>query len=420
MESTKDIVFGGHSMVAEDGRLLVESSRFNFNAQITYADVDPRRMQHERRRNKTFGGQEREVDQNAVVVHELSIESPVTETLNKISRTPFVPTDAASRDRLSQEIIQIQAAALARRLLSAKSETMLIGLSGGSDSTLALLVMVEAAKILGWSNDKIIAVTMPGFGTTKRTKSSAEKLGKRLGVTFKTIPITKQTTQMFKDIEHEPWKTDITYENSQARQRTTTLFNLGNKYKGLVIGTGDLSEMCLGWCTYNGDQQSSYAVNIGVPKTLVQHLIGWWSKKKARGPVKEVLETILATKISPELLPPSAKGQILQGSEDKLGPYLFQDFVIYYFLRYGFSADKIFFYAQSAFQGFYTDKQMLEWMTVFFERFPSSQFKRDNIPDGPKVGSVSISPRGDLRLPTEADCSLMLTTVAQLQRMLRR
>jgi len=414
MESTKDIAFGGHSIIAEDGQLLAQSTRFNFNAQITYADVDPRKNQHERRRNKTFGEQEREVDHSSVIVHEISVESPVTETINQISRTPFVPADKATRDRLSQEIIQIRAAALARRLLSAKSSTMIIGLSGGSDSTAALIVMLEAAKILGWSNDKIIAVTMPGLGTTKKTKSSAEKLARSLGLTFMDAPIVKRVNQMFKDLNHDPKVTDITYENSQARDRTTFLMNLGNKHNGLVIGTGDLSEMCLGWCTYNGDQQSGYGVNVGVPKTLILHLIDWWAKKKAPPAAKPVLKTILATKISPELLPPSAKGEIVQSSEEKLGPYLFHDFIIYYFLRYGFSAHKIFFYAQRAFGGFYTDEQMLNWMKIFFERFPIAQFKRDNIPGGTKVGSVSISPRGDLRLPSEADCSLMLTEINRL------
>ncbi len=412
-ESSKDLVFGGHSLIYEAGSKLAEGERFKLDGQTTYADIDVQKLIHERQRNTTFANQE------PLERYKRVIEIPVLQTLPKLGRkyakSPFVPTEKADLDARSDEIIQIQATGLARRLQAAKSKTMVIGVSGGLDSTLALLVANEAAKMLGWSPKQIIGITLPGFGTTTGTKSSAIDLMNDMGITSREIGITAAVTQHFKDIGHDPSVHDTTYENAQARERTQILFDIANKEGGIVVGTGDLSELCIGWCTFNGDHMSNYGVNASVPKTLVKYLVKHYADRKAAEGLRKTLIKILETEISPELLPPSADGKIQQATEDLIGPYELHDFFIYYYLRDGFPVEKIYHIAVDTFQGVYTPEVIKKWLRVFVQRYYSSQFKRTTIPAGPKVGSVSISPRGDLRMPDEASCDYLLLRIDALK-----
>ncbi|MES2200047.1 MAG: NAD(+) synthase [Chlamydiota bacterium] len=412
MESTKDLVFGGHLMIFENGSKLSEGERFKLQGEKISADIDVQKLLHERQRNMTFGNQDSlEKD---FIFHAIPQIRSLPKLERTYSKTPFVPSNSAELGARSQEIITIQATGLARRLLAAKVKTMVIGISGGLDSTLALLVAKEAADLLSWDYSRIIGVTMPGFGTTKGTKSSALTLMKNLGISVKEISIVDAVSQHFKDIDQDPNKYDITYENSQARERTQILFDLANKENAIVVGTGDLSELCLGWCTYNGDHMSMYGVNSSIPKTLVKHLIEWVAFESEDLELKTVLQEILATEISPELIPPDLNGDIHQITEDIVGPYRLHDFFIYHYLRNGFTIEKIFSLATQSFADEYSPPVVKKWLRVFIQRFYQQQFKRTTLPAGPKVGSVSISPRGDLRMPDEVGCEALLAIVDKL------
>jgi NAD+ synthase (glutamine-hydrolysing) len=400
-ESTKDIVFGGHTLIAENGSLLAEGPRFELAGAWCVTDVDVDRLATERARNITWST----TDEPAGIVDVLG--EPVEAVLPKLERlvvrNPFVPNEAATRDDRAREIMAIQSTGLARRLVAANSNRAVIGVSGGLDSTLALLVCVEATRKLGWEPTSILGITMPGFGTTKRTRTAADELMERLGIEARTISITKATTQHFIDIGHDPSDHSVTYENAQARERTQILFDVANQCGGIVIGTGDLSELALGWCTYNADHMANYGVNAGVPKTLVRHLVGWYADSVADVATGKILRSILATPVSPELLPPDAAGNIVQETEDVLGPYELHDFFLWHFLRNGSRPQKIRALAVHAFHGTYDSSTVDRWLRVFLTRFHRQQFKRTTLPPAPKVGSVSVSPRGDLRMPDEVD-----------------
>lgn len=394
-ESTTDLVFSGHNLICENGSLLAESKRFKNG--IIYADVDLQKMEGERTRSNTYAGN------NNMSFVEFDIGIKELKLNRKFNKTPFVPQSKINLDERCEEIITIQATGLATRLNHTKAKTVVIGLSGGLDSTLALIVAVHAFDMLGLDRKNIIAVTMPCFGTTKRTKSNAEILAESYGVSFKDINISKAVTQHFEDIGQDSTVLDVTYENGQARERTQVLMDIANMTGGFVIGTGDLSELALGWATYNGDHMSMYAVNASIPKTLVRHLTAF-EAERSEPKLKSVLLDILATPVSPELLPPK-DGEIAQKTEDLVGPYELHDFYLYYFLRLGFTPDKIFRLAKIAFEGEYDDETIKKWLTVFLRRFFAQQFKRSCLPDAPKVGTVTLSPRGDWRMPSDASSS---------------
>lgn len=391
-ESTTDMVFSGHNIICENGSMLAESKRFTTG--IIYADVDLQKMESERLRSNTYVGN------NNLPFVEFDIDIKELNLNRKFSKTPFVPQSKINLDERCEEILTIQATGLATRLNHTHAKTAVIGLSGGLDSTLALIVAVHAFDMLGLDRKNIIAVTMPCFGTTKRTKSNAEILAESYGVSFKDIDISKAVTQHFEDIGQDINTLDVTFENGQARERTQVLMDIANKTGGFVIGTGDLSELALGWATYNGDHMSMYAVNASIPKTLVRHLTAF-EAEHSEGKLKEVLLDILATPVSPELLPPK-DGEISQKTEDLVGPYELHDFYLYYFVRLGFTPNKIFRLAKLAFDGEYDDATIEKWLKTFIRRFFAQQFKRSCLPDGPKVGTVTLSPRGDWRMPSDA------------------
>ncbi len=411
-ESSSDLVFDGHSLICENGRLLAESERFRFDTQLILADVDLMRLSHERRLNTTFGdaGQMIEVRR---VPFRLPRSQFVGGLRAPVSRAPFVPADRAERAAHCRDIFDIQSTGLARRLLHTHLRKVTIGVSGGLDSTLALLVAARAFDALQLPRDGIIAITMPGFGTTDRTHRNAHQLMRVLGVTARDIPIRDAVMQHFADINHDPNQHDVTYENAQARERTQILMDVANQVNGLVVGTGDLSELALGWATFNGDHMSMYHVNAGVPKTLVRYLIEWCADEIFHGEASAVLRDILDTPITPELLP-LKNGTLQQKTEETIGPYLLHDFFLYYHMRYGFPPAKVFFLAQIAFEGLYDAATILKWLDVFYARFFSQQFKRNAMPDGPKVGSVALSPRGDWRMPSDAQATLWRAQVAAL------
>ena len=391
-ESTQDLVFSGHNLICENGSILAESKRFDTG--IIYADVDLQKMENERAKANTFVG---EYNFERVCFH-----LPVKDlTLHRhFSKTPFVPSSKTHLDERCEEILTIQATGLATRIQHTNVKTVVIGLSGGLDSTLALIVAVHAMDMLKRDRKDIIAVTMPCFGTTKRTKSNAEILAESYGVSFKDINISKAVTQHFEDIGQSMEVLDVTFENGQARERTQVLMDIANKTGGFVIGTGDLSELALGWATYNGDHMSMYAVNASIPKTLVRHLTAF-EAEHSEGSLKKALLDILDTPVSPELLPPK-DGEISQKTEDLVGPYELHDFFLYYLVRQGFTPKKIFRLAKIAFEGAYDDETIRKWLKTFLRRFFSQQFKRSCLPDGPKVGTVTLSPRGDWRMPSDA------------------
>lgn len=401
-ESTTDMVFAGHNIIAENGKVLNESKLFKNG--LLYSEIDVDLIATERRRTSDVYFSE---CKNSQTVEEARRYSDIVfdtfesnaEITRAYPKTPFVPESGLSER--SELILTIQSKGLEKRFAHTGSKTALLGISGGLDSALALLVIVRAFKSLGKDLKDIIAVTMPGFGTTKRTKSNAQKLCEALGVTFKTIPVGKTVEKHFKDIEHDPDNKNVTYENAQARMRTMVLMDLANDLNGMVIGTGDLSELALGWATFNGDHMCMYGVNAGVPKTLVKHLIAYEAEKLG-GEIKKVLTSILNTDISPELLPPDRNGEIAQKTEDIVGPYELHDFFIYYFMRYGFPPDKLFYIACRTFEGKYDAETIKKWLKSFIKRYFMHQFKRSCMPDGVKVGSVSLSPRGDLRMPSDA------------------
>lgn len=406
-ESSQDLVFGGHNLIAENGKILSRSARFK--NETIYADLDIERIVGERRRMTTFFSKSDEV--YTEIGFRLKREDTRLERL--IDPAPFVPDDSQDRQRRCEEIFAIQYMGLKKRLEHTHCRTAVVGISGGLDSTLALLVTVRAFDSLGLPREGILGVTMPCFGTTDRTYHNACDLVKRLGATLREVDIKEAVSTHFRDIGHDPERHDVTYENSQARERTQVLMDLANQSGGLVIGTGDMSELALGWATYNGDHMSMYGVNAGVPKTLVRHLVRYCADTCGDKELAAVLLDVLDTPVSPELLPPK-DGVIAQKTEDLVGPYELHDFYLYYVLRFGFSPSKIYRLARRAFEGVYGDETILKWLKTFYRRFFSQQFKRSCLPDGPKVGSVAVSPRGDLRMPSDASASIWLKELENL------
>lgn len=408
-ESTQDLVFGGQNIIAENGTMLAESRRFE--NETVYADMDLERLECERRRMTTYQTAGRE---NYVFI-DFSLHEVENRPERFIDPSPFVPQDEESRNRRCEEILSIQAMGLKKRLKHTGCRSAVIGISGGLDSTLALLVTVRAFDLLGLARDKIICVTMPCFGTTDRTYHNACYLTKKLGASLLEVDIKDAVANHFRDIGHDSSVHDVTYENSQARERTQVLMDIANKYNGMVIGTGDMSELALGWATYNGDHMSMYGVNSSVPKTLVRHLVRYFADTCGEKELSEVLLDVLDTPVSPELLPPEKDGKIAQKTEDLVGPYELHDFYLYYILRYGYHPGKIYRLAVMAFEGVYDNAVILKWLKVFYRRFFSQQFKRSCLPDGPKVGSAAVSPRGDLRMPSDACSRLWLEELEQIE-----
>ena len=401
-ESSSDLVFSGFAGIFENGTLLQENERFLFETNHIIEDVDIGKIVSDRRKNKSFFAQ----DLLKSRIIPITIIDTNQDFLRKYSMMPFVPKNIQDRQMRCEEIIRIQASGLAKRMKATGIKKCVIGLSGGLDSTLAFLVIMESFKMLDIPNKNCIAVTMPGFGTSKRTLKNSLKLIETYGVSGMEISIKEASLQHFKDIGLDSSKKDVTYENTQARERTQVLMDLANLHQALVIGTGDLSELVLGWCTYNGDHMSMYAVNTSIPKTLVRYLVEYFAWKEENERIKKTLQDILDTPISPELLPPDAKGNIMQKTESVVGPYILHDFTIYHFLRYGASPKKIEFLENHAFQGMYSKEEIHKWLDFFFQRFFSQQFKRNCMPDGVKVGTVSVSPRGDTRVPSDACASI--------------
>ncbi len=407
MESTSDILFGGASMIYENGAKLVENKRFEIESNIIIADIDVLKLVNDRRKNRSYMNMAPNTDYITITV---DIADSIKNLQRDYKEYPFVPSNAQERNKRCEEIIEIQSTALVRRLLQLKNPKCVIGMSGGLDSTLAYLVIIKAFEKLKRDNKDIIGITMPGFGTTDRTYQNAIDLIKEYGATLKEISIKEASLLHMKDIGLPETDRSITYENLQARERTQILMDVANMENGLVIGTGDLSELALGWCTYNGDHMSMYAVNTSIPKTLVRYLVAW-VKDTTTGKKKEVLQDILNTPISPELLPPDETGNILQKTESSIGPYVLHDFFLYHFLRYGASPKKIYILAKHTFKDNYSDEEIKKWLKVFIKRFFTQQFKRNCIPDGVKVGSISLSPRGDLRMPSDADMEIWLKEI---------
>ncbi|MFW6678246.1 NAD(+) synthase [Lacrimispora sp. AGF001] len=406
-ESTQDLVFGGQNLIAENGLLLAESKRFG--NETIYADMDLERLIHERRRMTTFPAADRE---NYLVIP-FAMEQVELDLKRRIDPRPFVPDGEAERNRRCEEILSIQAMGLKKRLAHTGCQDVVIGISGGLDSTLALLVTARAFDMLEIPRNRIHAITMPCFGTTDRTYQNACILTEKLEAELTEVNIREAVSIHFRDIGHDPDQHDVTYENSQARERTQILMDLANRFGGLVIGTGDMSELALGWATYNGDHMSMYGVNASVPKTLVRHLVRYYADTCEEEALKEVLMDVLDTPVSPELLPPK-DGEIAQKTEDLVGPYELHDFFLYQILRFGTRPSKVYRMALAAFAKQYEPEVILKWLKVFYKRFFSQQFKRSCMPDGPKVGSVAVSPRGDLRMPSDAVSSLWLLELDNL------
>lgn len=406
-ESTQDVVYGGNAMIFENGRLLAEGERFSFQPQIKMCQIDVEKLRTERRQNTTFINAQRGA--HAVCVAAKAVTPKEFVLTRSIDAHPFIPKSGDMQSRC-EEILNIQVAGLAKRLYHINAKTAVIGISGGLDSTLALLVTVKAFDKLGLDRKGIIGVTMPGFGTTDRTYNNAMKLMQTLGITIREISIAKAVTQHFEDIGHDIRQHDVTYENGQARERTQILMDVANQVNGIVVGTGDLSELALGWATYNGDHMSMYGVNAGVPKTLIRYLVSYVAGEMAT----DTLLDIVDTPISPELIPADEQGRIKQKTEDLVGPYELHDFFIYHFLRHGFGPAKIFVMAQKAFRDDYDDETIKKWLKTFCRRFFTQQFKRSCLPDGPKVGSVSLSPRGDWRMPSDASYALWMKECEKL------
>ncbi len=397
-ESTTDVVFAGNALIAENGKMLASSERFTFEEQLIVSEIDIERLQADRIRNTNFCNDKSDTGYRIIKIEDAHF------TDFKLKRTfekhPFVPS-LANREKSCEEIFSIQVGGLAKRWKHTKSDSLVLGISGGLDSTLALLVCVKTADKLGYDRKRITGITMPGFGTTDRTYSNAVNLMQSLGINSMEISIKDACIQHFKDIDHNPAIHNTTYENTQARERTQILMDMANKQNGMVIGTGDLSELALGWATYNGDHMSMYGVNSGIPKTLVRYLVDWAALSLDSDSSKILLD-VLNTPVSPELLPAGKDGTILQKTEDVIGPYELHDFFLYYFIRFGFTPEKILFLATNSFEDIYTKDIIEKWLKVFIRRFFSQQFKRSCMPDGPKVGSINLSPRGDWRMPSDA------------------
>ena len=408
-ESTQDVVYGGNALIFENGAMLAASERFVTSPQLVVSQIDVERIRGERRRNTSF----------AHAMHGMSLpmvkckpsepkQIHTSSFIRKIDRHPFIP-HTNDMTKSCNEIFNIQVAGLAKRLVHTNCHTVVVGVSGGLDSTLALLVCTRTFDKIGYDRKGIVGVTMPGFGTTDRTYNNAISLMRELGVTIKEINISDSVIQHFKDIGHDASIHDVTYENCQARERTQILMDLSNKLGGMVVGTGDLSELALGWATYNGDHMSMYGVNVSIPKTLIRHLVGYVANNEVGGKAHETLMDIIDTPISPELIPADDNGEIKQKTEDLVGPYELHDFFIFYTLRYGFSPKKVYFLCRQAFNGDeYSNDTIKHWLKVFYRRFFTQQFKRSCLPDGPKVGSVSLSPRGDWRMPSDASYNIWL------------
>lgn len=399
MESTSDVLFGGASMIYENGSILAENKRFELESNIITADIDVLKLANDRIKNRSFM---KNTNLEEYKIIKLDIKDNIKELNREYKEYPFVPSNELERNKRCEEIIEIQSTALARRLIQVGNPKCVIGMSGGLDSTLAFLVIVKAYEKLKRNPKDIIGITMPGFGTTDRTYQNSIDLVKEYGGTLKEISIKDAALLHMKDIGLPETDRSITYENIQARERTQILMDVANMENGLVIGTGDLSELALGWCTYNGDHMSMYAVNTSIPKTLVRYLVAW-VKDTTDGKKKEVLQDILDTPISPELLPPDEAGNILQKTESSIGPYVLHDFYLYHFLRYGATPKKIYTLAKHTFKNSFSKEEIKKWLKVFIRRFFTQQFKRNCIPDGVKVGSISLSPRGDLRMPSDAN-----------------
>ncbi len=419
-ESTTDLVFGGHVIIAENGAIL-EEKQFE-ESRVVIADIDIEKLQNERRKSNSFMGN---VVPQIYRTIPFAFQNAVTQMAphglkRQIDAYPFVPGNKEDRDVRCREIFTIQLNGLAQRLQKTGIKKAMLGISGGLDSTLALLVCLEAFTQLGYSYQDIHGITMPGFGTTGRTKGNAQDLMQELGINSREISITEASLLHFRDIGHDPAVQDITYENVQARERTQILMDIANKEGGLVVGTGDLSELALGWCTYNGDHMSHYAVNAGVPKTLVKYLVSWYVDTTDNPKVSRILKDILDTPISPELLPPNPAGTIEQKTEDVIGSYDLHDFFLYYMMRWGFSPAKVYLLACKAFSGKFSNLEILGWLEVFYKRFFTQQFKRSCLPDGPKVGSICLSPRGDWRMPSDASATIWLNEIAVLAEALHK
>ena len=400
-ESTQDVVYSGHHIICENGSVLAEAKRFT--NEIVYADIDVQKLAAERRKMTSFpGGQTDEYFEQ-----EFSLEVKENKITRTFPKAPFVPDNQDERDKRCDEILSLQSMGLKKRLEHTNCKHAVVGISGGLDSTLAVLVTARAFDLLDIPRENLICVTMPCFGTTDRTYQNAVSLIKELGATLKEVRIEKAVRQHFADIGHDENNHDVTYENSQARERTQILMDMANQYNGMVIGTGDMSELALGWATYNGDHMSMYAVNCSVPKTLVRYLVLYYAETTENKKLSEVLMDVLDTPVSPELLPP-VDGVISQKTEDLVGPYELHDFFLYYMLRFGFPKAKLYRMAKLTFDGVYDDETIKKWLDKFYWRFFSQQFKRSCLPDGPKVGSVAVSPRGDLRMPSDASPSAWL------------
>lgn len=406
-ESTTDMTFAGHNLIAENGTILAQAAPFTAEEALTELDLN--RMIQERQRNTTFVPYT-----EGYTTVEFEMMPAVLSLTREVSPTPFVPQDAASRAERCELILRIQAEGLAKRMEHTHARCAVVGISGGLDSCLALLVAVQACKVLERDTKDIVALTMPCFGTTQRTRSNAEILCEALGVTFKEINITNTVKSHFADIGQDPNTYDVTFENCQARVRTLELMDYANKYGGFVVGTGDLSELALGWATYNGDHMSMYGVNAGVPKTLVRHIVQYVADTCGNDTLRSVLLDILDTPVSPELLPTAEDGTIAQQTEKLVGPYELHDFYLYYVLRFGFGPVKIYHLARTAFEGRYDPEVLLHWLKNFYHRFFAQQFKRSCLPDGPKVGSVTLSPRGDWRMPSDACNALWMAELEEI------
>ena len=404
-ESTSDVVYSGHRLIAENGTILGSSEPFTTGLLVTEVDVE--RLENDRRRMSTFGA-----GSGTRIPFRLDVKA--TELTRPIDPSPFVPDDETERAVRCEEILAIQSQGLKRRMLHTGCRTAVVGISGGLDSTLALLVTARAFDLAGMDRKDIVAVTMPGFGTTDRTYDNAVSLIRSLGAEFREISIRNAVTGHFEDIGHDPAVKDVTYENSQARERTQILMDIANDTNGLVVGTGDLSELALGWATYNGDHMSMYGVNGSVPKTLVRHLVRYYADTCGEEELRRTLMDVLDTPVSPELLPPE-DGKISQKTEDLVGPYELHDFFLYHMMRFGSGPEKIYRLAKIAFKGSYEPSVILKWLRTFFKRFFAQQFKRSCLPDGPKVGTVAVSPRGDLRMPSDASARLWLDEADRLK-----
>lgn len=416
-ESTQDLVYGGNAIAYENGQLLAESERFALDSQLIITQIDVEKIRNERRTNSTYINAQRGHDSRIVNAH--TVMPRDFELIRDVDPHPFIPkTD--DMEKSCDEIFSIQVAGLAKRLVHTGCKTVVVGISGGLDSTLALLVCVRTFDKLQLSRKGIVGVTMPGFGTTDRTYNNAVNLMKSLGITLREISIADAVKQHFNDIGHDINVHDVTYENSQARERTQILMDLSNQLGALVIGTGDLSELALGWATYNGDHMSMYGVNVGVPKTLIKYLVKFVAMSEDSDETRSILLDIIDTPISPELIPADEAGNITQKTEDLVGPYELHDFFLYHIIRFGYRPSKIFMLARKAFDGsnpeapFYDDETIKKWLTIFLRRFFNQQFKRSCLPDGPKVGSVSLSPRGDWRMPSDASSALWLKECEQI------